>query len=360
MREWRGIIMLKKKIITFVITGIILSTGILGCTNSNIKKELEKGITSIENGQYDEAKADFENVLKEDSSNQEATKLLNIINNYYNSKKEFEADNIKEAEKYINEIPSEYSNYKIKDDINNLKKKINDRKKEIESINNELNNVDKLIKDKKYEDAKKVIDKIDNNGTKHQKEKLEGYKKIINEKLKELEEKKKREEEKAKKEVIEKKELERKNKEKEAIKKPSSSNKVNTKNEVINNNKQSKKEHVYKNTNLGIQITFPASWSGLYTVKSYDDGIGVYMIPQEPYKYSSEGFLFSVTKYKSKEDENFKDTVGSKRFVTAKGVKYIIGGPTDFPIGDGEKNMKLYLKLSNEKYGVASTIKAIS
>ena len=110
MREWRGIIMLKKKIITFVITGIILSTGILGCTNSNIKKELEKGITSIENGQYDEAKADFENVLKEDSSNQEATKLLNIINNYYNSKKEFEADNIKEAEKYINEIPSEYSN----------------------------------------------------------------------------------------------------------------------------------------------------------------------------------------------------------------------------------------------------------
>lgn len=111
---------------------------------------------------------------------------------------------------------------------------------------------------------------------------------------------------------------------------------------------------------MGIEITFPKSWEGLYNIKSYDDGIYVYMNAQEPYKYRGEGFLFSVTKYKSKEDAEFKDTVGSKRFVTAKGVKYIIGGPTDCPIGEGIKNQKVYSKLSSEKHSVASTTRTIS
>lgn len=184
--------MIKKKITTLIIIGTVISTLLVGCTNSKVKKELEKGMTAIENGQYEEAKVDFENVIKEDAENQDAKKLLNIINCYSNAKQEFEADNIKEAEKYISEMPSNYSNYKIKDDIDSLKKKIDDRSKEINSINNELNKVDQLIKDKKYEEAEKEVEKINNNGTKDQKEKLEGYKKIINEKLKEIEDKKKR------------------------------------------------------------------------------------------------------------------------------------------------------------------------
>ena len=332
----------KKKIKNISFIAIVFLGGLLilaGCGNK-IKRQMEKAINYINSGQYNEAKKELETILKEDSSdsetNSEANILISIINSFEDAKKLYENKEYNKANEEISKIPNEYSNYNIKSDVDDLKENINKKLEEIKQIDNKINELSKLINDGKLDDASKKINDL--------KDKLN--KKI---EQKKAEEKKKREEER-------KLEIE---KQKEENLKKNSSNSKTTKNNKVTNNTQNQKDIQYVNKKLGIQITFPASWRGLYTIKSYDNGIGVFMKAQEPYMYAGEGFLFSVTEYKSSEDAEFKDTVGNKRFVTAKGKKYIIGGPTDVPIGYGEKNIELYSKLNREKYSVASTIKAI-
>lgn len=348
----------KKKIKNISFIALVFFGGLLilaGCGNK-IKRQMEKAINYINSGQYSEAKKELETILKEDSSdsetNSEANILISIINSFEDAKKLYENKEYNKANEEISKIPNEYSNYNIKSDVDDLKENINKKLEEIKQIDNKINELSKLINDGKLDDAsKKIIEVKDKELTETQNKKLNDLKEKLNKKIeqKKTEEKKKREEERKLK--IEK--------QKEENLKKNSSNSKTTKNNKVTNNTQNQKDIQYVNKKLGIQITFPASWRGLYTIKSYDNGIGVFMKAQEPYMYAGEGFLFSVTEYKSAEDAEFKDTVGNKRFVTAKGKKYIIGGPTDFPIGDGEKNRALYLRLSKEKSSVASTIKAI-
>lgn len=332
---------------TVVFCGFILV--LTGCENK-IKKHMEKAMNDFNSGQYSDAKEEFSAILKDDSSNNavnsEANLIVSIIDNFENSKKLYEDKEYSKANEEISKIPNEYSNYNIKSDVDDLKENINKKLEEIKQINNKINELSKLINDGKLDEASKKINEFkDKELTETQNKKINDLKDKLNKKI----EQKKAEEKKAKEKGRRKLAVERQNK----------PNSKTTKNNKVTSNTQNQKDIQYVNKKLGIQITFPASWRGLYTIKSYNNGIGVFMKAQEPYVYDGEGFLFSVTEYKSAEDAEFKDTVGNKRFVTAKGKKYIIGGPTDCPIGYGEKNRVLYLRLSKEKSGVASTIKAI-
>lgn len=105
-------------------------------------------------------------------------------------------------------------------------------------------------------------------------------------------------------------------------------------------------------------MTIPASWRGLYKIESDNEGIYVWVKPQKGNSDSNQGFLFSILK-KGVANEDFMDNVGSKRYVKAKGITYVIGGPTGLGMSESNPDFNIYLKLSREKYSVASSVKTI-
>ena len=116
---------------------------------------------------------------------------------------------------------------------------------------------------------------------------------------------------------------------------------------------------VYTNKNFGFSITFPASWKDKYTVKEADNGIYVFMKLQNS-QSTSEGFLFAILKKGPDLDESMFDTITKeKRYFDAKGITYVIGGSTDFPIDTEGPNFQSYLKMSRERASVVKTLKAI-
>jgi len=75
---------------------------------------------------------------------------------------------------------------------------------------------------------------------------------------------------------------------------------------------------------------------------------------------TSEGFLFAILKKGPDLDESMFDTITKeKRYFDAKGVTYVIGGSTDFPIDTEGPNFQSYLKMSKERAAVVKTLKAI-
>ncbi|ERK28973.1 hypothetical protein [Clostridium intestinale] len=116
---------------------------------------------------------------------------------------------------------------------------------------------------------------------------------------------------------------------------------------------------VYTNNNFGFSLTFPASWKDKYTVKEADNGIYVFMKLQNS-QSTSEGFLFAILKKGPNLDESMFDTITKeKRYFDAKGITYVIGGSTDFPIDTEGPNFQSYLKMSRERASVVKTLKAI-
>lgn len=139
-----------------LIAGLILSitTLFIGCGNSIVKKSIEQAITAIDNKEYDKALLSLEMALDEDKENEEATKLYKIVGSYQDANSAMEDKNLEEAKKALDSINDDYVNYSIKDDIDELKKEIENHYKEIDEINNHLEEAEKMFNDKKYGDCK--------------------------------------------------------------------------------------------------------------------------------------------------------------------------------------------------------------
>lgn len=139
-----------------LIAGLILSitTLFIGCGNSIVKKSIEQAITAIDNKEYDKALLSLEMALDEDKENEEATKLYKIVGSYQDANSAMEDKNLEEAKKALDSINDDYVNYSIKDDIDELKKEIENHYKEIDKINNHLEEAEKMFNDKKYGDCK--------------------------------------------------------------------------------------------------------------------------------------------------------------------------------------------------------------
>ncbi|KJU73181.1 hypothetical protein [Clostridium baratii] len=323
---------------------------ITGCGN-NIKKQMDKAVNDINSGQYSDAKNELDIILKEDSSNSEAKLLISIIDNFENAKRLFENKEYIKANEEISKIPAEYSDYNIKDDITSLKNDINKKLDEIKQIDNKINELSNLINDGNLDDASKKINEFKGKElTETQKKKIDDLKGLLNKKIeqKKKEEDRKRELEEKKKEEERKRklEIERQNKQKEEnIKKNSSSN------------KNTSKPYVYVNKNLGLQMTFPASWKGLYRVESDNNGIYVYVKPQQSEfnESTGSGFLFSITK----KGVLYEDHMDAIRYVKAKGITYFVASQTGVTVSETSPELGLYLKLNRSKYEVTKTIKAI-
>ena len=145
------------KKIGIILTLILLVVGLVGCENSQSKKAIEQGKLEMANKEYDKALASFKIALDKESSNEEAKRLTTLIDNYKKANDEFEKGNIDEANKIMNQIDEETIEDSIKNDIDNLKSKINQHDK----TDKEIVHIKELIKEKKYDEAKKSIKEID-------------------------------------------------------------------------------------------------------------------------------------------------------------------------------------------------------
>lgn len=150
---------MKRKISIIVL--LMMSLIFVGCGNSVVKKSIEQAKTAIESKGYDKALASLQLALDEDKDNEEANTLYLIVDGYKKAKKLVDENKITEAKEIIDGINSDYINYSIKDDIDNLKIQIDNYLKEVENIAALLNESENMFNNKQYTECKSHInDKI--------------------------------------------------------------------------------------------------------------------------------------------------------------------------------------------------------
>ncbi len=325
---------INKRLLTTVVSIGLASSILFGCNSKKIKEKMEEGINNLNNGKYEEAEGDFNNVLELNKENKEAESLVNIIENYFAAKKSFENNDINSAKTFIEKIPSNYTDYKIKDDIDKLKSVIAEGK--ADEARNRIVNVN--MKD----------------ATKEQKEKAE---KIVEKLNKDLEEKRKQEEkqkeEQRKKEELKKIEAQKRERE-EQIKEEKSKKERESQRQVnkINNNKGKLSQGIhYENKQLGLQMELPASWKGNYDVCGGPD----YIL----FKFAPHGKTYSQPLY-CIEKRMKNNTLDSIRYKTINGVDYALGYAPVMFIDYADKNYNLYEKLSNDAHSILDTVRALN
>lgn len=119
----------------------------------------------------------------------------------------------------------------------------------------------------------------------------------------------------------------------------------------------------YVNEELGFSMIFPDNWKGKYEVKEQNEidygENGIVILYKSSSNIEGYGTLFMIYEYKP-DKEQFIDTIyGAKRFIEAKGKKYIIGGPTGLGYSDTESDFNEYYKLSNERKDVINSIQLL-
>lgn len=156
-----------KKIIIISIAVVLViavggTLGFLKYKSSKVQKMVDKGIGYLNQKEYEKAITTFDLALEEKSNDNEALQLKNMVDKYLGAKKSFDNGDVENANKLINEIGQEASNYKeFESDVNNLKNQINTDVKKNKEIDDNINKVRSLINEKKYNDAKNIIDKLE-------------------------------------------------------------------------------------------------------------------------------------------------------------------------------------------------------
>lgn len=327
----------KKLSVVLVIT-TLFSLSLISCTNSKVNKYIEVGKSALNSKQYDEAKTDFENALKEDKDNKEASDLLKIIENYESAKKSYESKNYKEAEEYISKIGSDYSNYKIKEDIDKLKENISLKEKAINKISDQINSVDKLINDKKFTAAENEIKSINLADADND------QKKKINDQINKIKYELNQEKEKA--------EADKKANEKASSKKSSANNSTSK----SNSNSKTKEESAsnenltYTNKKFGFTFKIPSSWIGHYSIKERPTGVGIIFNAAD----GTPGLLLEITN-----DLIDGQYLNNTTFKTINGTKYVLGLPGDIGLDPDNSSYKLYKKLEQDYKVVVDSFKGI-
>ncbi|WP_303859869.1 hypothetical protein [Alkalibaculum bacchi] len=148
-----------RKLTTAIIL-VALALMFTGCGNNIVKKSIEQANTAIEGKDYDKALLALELALDEENDNVEANKLYSILQSYQKAKKAVDENKINEAKEILDDIDERYKNYPIKEDVNSLNNLIQEKVKEVEVINNNITKLEKLIEEKKYDEAKTLIEEI--------------------------------------------------------------------------------------------------------------------------------------------------------------------------------------------------------
>lgn len=120
---------------------------------------------------------------------------------------------------------------------------------------------------------------------------------------------------------------------------------------------QENNPRMYSNEKLGISFTFLDSWDGKYTIKESEDGITVYFKSSDD-TLLNNALLFCILA-KSNTNSKYTDIIGQPRSFSAKGINYIVGGPTG-GFDPSYKEYTEFLKMHDEVKDIVKTIKVVS
>lgn len=189
---------MKKKhiIITLIVIVIIIAAcgiGFYVYKNSAINKQLEKADSLVNDSEYDKALAQYELILDNDSDNKKAKEAKEMLEEYLDAKKLYDKGKLDEAKEAVEKINKSYENYNnFKDNIEGLREKINEGLKTNKDVDSNISKARELIEDKKYEEAKKVLDKINSSNLKeNQKQTIDDLKGRVDSEIKNKAESKK-------------------------------------------------------------------------------------------------------------------------------------------------------------------------
>lgn len=186
-----------KKRIGIIILSMFFVLGLVGCGNGVAKEAIKQGKEALQKKEYDKALVSLDIALGKDAKNKEANALKSIINDYLTAKEYLEQGEVENAQKILQGINSQYSEYSIKYDIDSLKKQVDEDIKTNEIINNEIKKLTTLYNDKKYDDAKKLFLELNKSKLNDkQKEEINNINNKIDTELKNIEDKKNIEKEK--------------------------------------------------------------------------------------------------------------------------------------------------------------------
>jgi hypothetical protein len=137
-----------KKIAGLFITAFVLVL-LAGCGDSLADKASEQG-------NAEEAEVDFETAMKEGSKDQEAKEVDEVIKAYKEAADLFAQGDLENAQKVISGI-SNYSEFAINEDIDMLKKTIEETIRFNGEFAKEVDRVNKLISQGSLEEGKEII-----------------------------------------------------------------------------------------------------------------------------------------------------------------------------------------------------------
>jgi hypothetical protein len=141
-----------KKIAGLLIMAFAL-VGLAGCGDSLAEKASEQGKSGQD---YEEAAVDFETAMKEGSNDQEAKEVDEIIKAYKESADLFAQGDVENAQKVISGIGN-YSELAINEDIDMLKKTIEETIRFNNEFAKEVDSLNKLISQGSFEEGKEII-----------------------------------------------------------------------------------------------------------------------------------------------------------------------------------------------------------
>jgi hypothetical protein len=171
-----------KKIAGLFITAFVLVV-LAGCGDSLADKASKEGKSAQASQDYEEAEASFEMAMKEGSKDQDAKEVDEIIKAYKESADLFAQGDLENAQKVISSI-SNYSKLAINEDIDMLKKTIEETIRFNNEFAKEVDSLNTLISQGSFEEGKEIIASLKMNELD---EKQEETLVSVEKKLKELE-----------------------------------------------------------------------------------------------------------------------------------------------------------------------------
>lgn len=151
---------MKKLLITFILTIVFIT----GCSNNSLYNSyMEQGKTAVVEAEYDKAKEFFSLALEEKNKDDEAKALCEQIDNLIEAIKLEEDNSFEEAVNLYNKIEDiDSKTDTIKNTASKLKEECNQILEKVKNIENSFSDVEKLINEKKYSEAKDSINKTIN------------------------------------------------------------------------------------------------------------------------------------------------------------------------------------------------------
>ncbi|MGH4050005.1 MAG: hypothetical protein ACREVX_01425 [Clostridium sp.] len=179
-----------KLIIAGVIGIIILGTGSFFIyRNLSANKIVKKGIELMTKKEYNKSIAAFDLALDDKPNDKEVLESKDMIEKYLEAKKLFDEGKTEEANKEVIEISRNYSNFNgFNKDVDSLKAEINESIKKDTETSNNINKVRELVKVKKYDEGKKLIDGLGKEKlSENQTQQIEDLKSVISSELSRIE-----------------------------------------------------------------------------------------------------------------------------------------------------------------------------